>query len=333
MSSYAGKRIEPGSVGDRELSEIVALDGKFRQRITNAAAYNATTGASQTLAQGLAATVELALLTVKAAFGDANAQRQLGALVGAAGEFLQHPIDNTERAIKSTLDEADRLEAAGRIDEAQRLRAGLITDGALAITGAGAVVVKGSGKVLGSLAKADGGAFDVAALTKREEQLILERNRIENHRTADGTALDFPRELRTSSGIVIRANPDKTTTVLGRFALDTESITKMQLDLPLGAVNTGPTRPGSFNLLNVPPEMVRRLGDERFWNEVNRPFLDAAIARGDDIVLATRPSLVTLEKVLPDGSTARSAFGLEFDYLKRNGYRYDSATGYMIVEK
>ena len=78
LSSYGGKRIEPGTVGDRELSEVVALDGMFRQRITNAVAYNLTTGASQTLAEGLAGTVELALLTVKAAFGDANAQRQLG---------------------------------------------------------------------------------------------------------------------------------------------------------------------------------------------------------------------------------------------------------------
>ncbi|HNA87356.1 MAG TPA: hypothetical protein PLB04_17405, partial [Nitrospira sp.] len=239
-----------------------------------------------------------------------------------------HPVDATERAIKATLDQADQLAAAGRIDEAQRLRAGLVTDGVLAITGAGAVVLKGSGKVLGSLSKTDGGAFDVAALTKREEQLIVDQNRIANNRSADGTALDFPREIRTSSGILIRANPDKTTTVLGRFFMDTESIIRRQLDAPVGIVDTGPPRPGSFNLLNVPDEAVKRLSDERFWNEVNLPFLRAAIDRGDDIVLATRPT----KDVLTDPVTKQiTAFGREYNYLRSLRFHYIPETGKMVL--
>ena len=328
LSSYGGKRIEPGSVGARELGELANLEFQFRRRIVDPATYNAVAGAAGTLAQGLAASVELALLTLKAAFGSTEAQDRLGQLVEAAGEFLEHPVDATERAIKATLDQADQLAAAGRIDEAQRLRAGLVTDGVLAITGAGAVVLKGSGKVLGSLSKTDGGAFDVAALTKREEQLIVDQNRIANNRSADGTALDFPREIRTSSGILIRANPDKTTTVLGRFFMDTESIIRRQLDAPVGIVDTGPPRPGSFNLLNVPDEAVKRLSDERFWNEVNLPFLRAAIDRGDDIVLATRPT----KDVLTDPVTKQiTAFGREYNYLRSLRFHYIPETGKMVL--
>ena len=333
LSSYGGKRIEPGSVGARELGELANLEFQFRRRIVDPATYNAVAGAAGTLAQGLAASVELALLTLKAAFGSTEAQDRLGQLVEAAGEFLEHPVDATERAIKATLDQADQLEAAGRIDEAQRLRAGLVTDGVLAITGAGAVVLRGSGKVLGTLARGEGSAFDSAVLTKDEVQRIVDQNRIENRRTADGTASDFPREIRTSSGIVIRANPDKTTTILGSFRKDMQYAIKGQLDLQLSDVDLGSPRPGSFNILNVPDSVAKRLGDERFWNEVNKPFLDAAIDRGDVIVLATKPDRSVMSRTGDDGLARTSAFGREYDYLRSRGFSYDGLTGQMVLEK
>ena len=102
-----------------------------------------------------------------------------------------------------------------------------------------------------------------------------------------------------------------------------------QLDLPLNDVDLGPPRPGSFNMLKVPESVARRLGDERFWNEVNRPFLDAAIARGDEIVLATPRSFETVNTVLNDGSIAKSFFGREIDYLLSLGFRFDEATSTM----
>ena len=333
LSSYGGKRIEPGSVGARELGELANLEFQFRRRIVDPATYNAVAGAAGTLAQGLAASVELALLTLKAAFGSTEAQDRLGQLVEAAGEFLEHPVDATERAIKATLDQADQLAAAGRIDEAQRLRAGLVTDGVLAITGAGAVVLRGSGKVLGTLARGEGSAFDSAVLTKDEVQRIVDQNRIENRRTADGTASDFPREIRTSSGIVIRANPDKTTTILGSFRKDMQYAIKGQLDLQLSDVDLGSPRPGSFNILNVPDSVAKRLGDERFWNEVNKPFLDAAIDRGDVIVLATKPDRSVMSRTGDDGLARTSAFGREYDYLRSRGFSYDGLTGQMVLEK
>jgi len=145
----------------------------------------------------------------------------------------------------------------------------------------------------------------------------------------DGAAYNFPVEIRTSSGTVIRANPDKTTTVLGTFADDTKQIINADLGLPKSMVIDGPTQPGSFNLLNTPDSLYATLGPDRFWSEVNRPWLDAAIGRGDDIALATKPTPSALNRVQPDGSTVRSGFGREYDYLTSKGYRYDPVTGKM----
>ncbi len=110
--------------------------------------------------------------------------------------------------------------------------------------------------------------------------------------------------------------------------MDTESIIRRQLDAPVGIVDTGPPRPGSFNLLNVPDEAVKRLSDERFWNEVNLPFLRAAIDRGDDIVLATRPT----KDVLTDPVTKQiTAFGREYNYLRSLRFHYIPETGKMVL--
>lgn len=76
----------------------------------------------------------------------------------------------------------------------------------------------------------------------------------------------------------------------------------------------------------MPEETVRRLGDERFWNEVNMPFLDAAIARGDDIDLSTVPN----DALLTNPRNGRKTFfGLAYEYLYNLGYRYNKNTGNM----
>ena len=93
----------------------------------------------------------------------------------------------------------------------------------------------------------------------------------------------------------------------------------------------GPTQPGSFNLLNTPDSLYQALGPQRFWEQINRPFLDAAIRRGDDIVLATKPNdFYALNRIMPDGSLQRTGFGREYDYLMSRGYRYEASTGKMI---
>jgi filamentous hemagglutinin len=62
------------------------------------------------------------------------------------------------------------------------------------------------------------------------------------------------------------------------------------------------------------------------------PFLDAAIQRGDDIVLATKPEQRFLTRLASDGSGAieTTGFGKEYEYLKMQGYVYEAKTGKMI---
>ncbi|NBI37727.1 hypothetical protein FUT69_11460 [Xylella taiwanensis] len=145
----------------------------------------------------------------------------------------------------------------------------------------------------------------------------------------------MPAEIRTTSGVVIKANPDKTTTVLGTFKNDTDRIIT-ELSLPKSMIIDGPTQPGSFNLLNTPDSLYAALGPEKFWQQVNKPFLDAAIKRGDDIVLATTPNY---DRFIPNskelGNIYRldgtlTGFGREMEYLGKHGYVYDAATGKMV---
>ena len=89
----------------------------------------------------------------------------------------------------------------------------------------------------------------------------------------------------------------------------------------------GKTQPGSFNLLNTPDSLYKALGPERFWEQINKPFLDAAIKRGDDIALATVPEGKVL--LSPADPSLLSGFGREFKYLEAKGYKYDFITSRM----
>jgi len=126
-----------------------------------------------------------------------------------------------------------------------------------------------------------------------------------------------------TSGATIDATPGKTTTVLGRYQPDMKSVLK-QLDAPKSA-DFGP-KPGGFNVLNVdaPPDMPA----EEFWNTYNKPFLDQAIARGDNIALATDPTPSQLTNDLGEPTM----FGREVKYLQENGYTYDPATRTMVKQ-
>ena len=71
---------------------------------------------------------------------------------------------------------------------------------------------------------------------------------------------------------------------------------------------------GGFNILNTPDELYRT--PEQFWQEYNKPFLDAAIARGDDILMATPINNSTL--YTKEGSL--TGYGREYFYLLSKGY-------------
>lgn len=63
------------------------------------------------------------------------------------------------------------------------------------------------------------------------------------HHHADGSAHAHPVQIKTASGIVITANPDKTTTVLGTFRDDTGRTINADLGLPNLWLSTVPPNP------------------------------------------------------------------------------------------
>ncbi len=57
----------------------------------------------------------------------------------------------------------------------------------------------------------------------------------------------------------------------------------------------------------------------QFFEKVNKPFLDEAIKRGDDIALGTIPS--KWDDVFWSNGTMKGNFAKELDYLARNDYK------------
>ena len=78
---------------------------------------------------------------------------------------------------------------------------------------------------------------------------------------------------------------------------------------------------GGFNILNVPDELIK----PTFWEDYNKIFLDKAIARGDDIVLATKPVGDNIRK-----NGVLTGFGKEYYYLLEKGYYYDELLSKMV---
>lgn len=126
---------------------------------------------------------------------------------------------------------------------------------------------------------------------------------------------------RPSSEAVLVTTQGKTTTVLGSYFTDMKAIIT-ELDLPK-STDFGP-KPNGFNILNVdvPPDYPK----DQFWIEYNKPFLDEAIARGDEIILATEP----VGKAIANDANELTGFGREYAYLTDQGYHYDAISKKMI---
>ncbi len=96
-----------------------------------------------------------------------------------------------------------------------------------------------------------------------------------------------------SSGTQLIANSNKTTTLLGRWSPDMQVIKGKMLpnEFNVGTeFGTVTSNNGAFNFLNIPDNLANAAGSN-FFNLYNKPWLQQAIHRGDDIVLATRPTL------------------------------------------
>ncbi|HEU4653048.1 MAG TPA: hypothetical protein VFS47_03630 [Steroidobacteraceae bacterium] len=130
-----------------------------------------------------------------------------------------------------------------------------------------------------------------------------------------------------SSGASLQRTPGVTTTILGSFNNDMQAVVQEMgniKSLDFGA------KIGGYNVLNAPDELWKSLGPQRFFNEVNMPFLEAAVTRGDRIVLATPPEFAVQDivkghsvLVRPNGMNMElTGFGREYLRLRRLGYRY-----------
>lgn len=102
---------------------------------------------------------------------------------------------------------------------------------------------------------------------------------------------------------------------MGRYGSDTGDIIK-ELNLPKNTDFSG--NPGEFNLLNTPNDLYTKLGPDGFWNEYNKPFPDAAISRGDEILMSTPINNSTLYTK----SSELTGYGREYYYLLSKGYEY-----------
>jgi hypothetical protein len=134
-------------------------------------------------------------------------------------------------------------------------------------------------------------------------------------------------KYKPSSGVIFKANPNKTTTILGNYDRDMKSIIN-----EMGNVKStySGEKKGGFNVLNVPDELY---DEDTFWNFYNKPWLDESINRGDDIVLATSPDDSVLMRIdYSNGEEKLSGFGKEIRYLTEKGYVYDAATSTMKLK-
>ena len=129
---------------------------------------------------------------------------------------------------------------------------------------------------------------------------------------------------QASSGAELTSTPGRTTTILGRYESDTGAIIE-ELDLPKSIDFSG--NPGGFNLLNTPDYLYTELGPDGFWNAYNKPFLDAAISRGDEFIIATP---IINDNLYLSNSQGLTGFGREYFYLLERGYEY--MDGRMVIK-
>lgn len=94
---------------------------------------------------------------------------------------------------------------------------------------------------------------------------------------------------------------------------------------------------GGFNMLSIEDwtslaDEIESLGiksktkafDDYIWNNYNKPWLENALQRGDDIVVWSNPFLKeNIDKFFSlDGIRGKSFYGREIDFIEQNASRY-----------
>ena len=111
---------------------------------------------------------------------------------------------------------------------------------------------------------------------------------------------------RPTSGVELIPTEGRTTTILGRYDMDTQYIFQETANIKSLSYDG---REGGFNLLNVPDELSNA-PNVNFWKDYNVPFLDEAIGRNDIFLLATRPDFSSMYRINKStGQYELSGFG------------------------
>ncbi|WP_046743438.1 hypothetical protein [Kordia zhangzhouensis] len=150
-----------------------------------------------------------------------------------------------------------------------------------------------------------------------------------------------PRFKKLYGGGIIVLHPEKTVAITG--ILDDVKVIK---GLGLENLLKQGSNPGGLDMLSSPiwgklklkykalestnNKLYWKKITQDFWDQVNRPWLDDIIARGDDVRFISDPSLETSKYVFDDklskfatdefGKKVPTIFSKEVEYLKNNGY-------------
>lgn len=159
-----------------------------------------------------------------------------------------------------------------------------------------------------------------------------------------GTKLELvgPRFKNLFGGGIIVLHPERTVAITG--VLDDVKIIK---GLGLKNLWKQGSNPGGLDILSSPiwakikdkykaleitnNKLFWKKVTNDFWDQVNRPWLDDVIARGDDVRFVTNPNLEKAKFVYNDklkqfvtdnlGKKVPTIFSKEVEYLKQNGYK------------
>ena len=74
---------------------------------------------------------------------------------------------------------------------------------------------------------------------------------------------------------------------------------------------------GGFNFLNISDDLAANSSD--FFNQYNKPWLEALINRGDDIILATRP--INKSDFFTLTGAFKGMYAEELNFLVQNNYK------------
>jgi len=147
-----------------------------------------------------------------------------------------------------------------------------------------------------------------------------------------------------TSGVKVTATTKKGTYLVGSFGSDLEFILK-ELDYPTITDYQKLRRDygfllpkgQKFNLLNVSEAVVEYFSKKGgFFNRVNTKWIDAAVKRGDDIILISSKNRI-YKKIQLKGNNIKyelTGYGKEIHRLEwKYGYRYDIKTNKMLPLK